>query len=64
MTNSQAAEAFSIFAGYDGEGPVAVGSDEMFAGPDSSMVTPAHLARLKELGWRLDEESECFHAFV
>lgn len=58
-------EAFQIFAKYDPEGTdVAAEHDEMWAGPDPSVVSPEDKARLEELGWRDYEDGNGFHAFV
>lgn len=61
MTWAGYAEAFAIFAKYEGQG-VCAEHDEIFAGPDPSVVTEADKKRLIELGWNPSEES--FHKFT
>ena len=45
------AEAFAIFAKYEGQG-VCAEHDEIDAGPDPSVVSEVDKKRLLELGWR------------
>lgn len=61
-------EAFAIFAKYaepeaviDG---VAAEHDEVYAGPDPSVVSPEDLHRLEALGWTPDSRHECFSKFT
>jgi hypothetical protein len=63
--SSEYAEAFSIFSQYDNK-PFSVHAehDEIFAGPNPSVVSAEHLKRLNELGWRKHEEFECFCIFT
>ena len=59
------AEAFTIFARYDDKAySVQPAHDEIFAGPNPDVVSAEDRARLEELGWMVDEESECFHIFT
>jgi hypothetical protein len=59
------AEAFMIFAKYGDEShSVQTAHDEIFAGPDPSVVSDEDRARLKELGWMESIENECFSIFT
>ena len=60
------AEAFTIFAKYDNAefASVAAEHDILYAGPDPRQVSLADRRRLRQLGWYLDKQYECFHKFV
>lgn len=52
------AEGLMILAKYDPEShDIAAEHDIIYAGPDPKRVTPEDAARLKELGWHIEEES-------
>jgi hypothetical protein len=58
-------ESFEIFKKYgDTDGLSAAEHDEVYAGPDSNVVSSDDLKRLDELGWRESEYGEGFHTFV
>jgi hypothetical protein len=45
----------------DDEWAINAEHDQFWAGPDSETVSEEDAAKLKELGWRIDEESwSCF----
>ena len=49
-------KALEIFNKYDHPGKyVSAEHDELFAGPEASVVSPEDLATLDELGWRPSE---------
>ena len=60
------AEAFTIFAKYSpGTYLMAGQHDQIFAAPGfSEVISEEDRARLKELGWRIDEENEGFVKFT
>lgn len=61
------ARAFTIFAEYEPEKTYGVhpSHDELYAGPDPSVVSEAHTEELETLGWTPDGESEtCFSKFT
>ena len=62
--NLQWARAFTIFALYDTDGDVSPQHDEVYAGPDPSLVSPEHLAELETLGWTANDDYDCFHKFT
>jgi hypothetical protein len=66
MTNTyrEFAEAFTIFARYAGYDGVCAEHDEIWAGPDVSVVSAEDKARLAELGWTDGGEGFGFHRFV
>lgn len=56
-------EAFQIFEKYDHFKNVHAEHDELYAGPDPSVVSEEELVKLDELGWIADEENGCFYMF-
>ena len=59
------AEAFTIFAKYGtGEWGTQPGHDEIHSGPNPSIVSDEDKKRLKELGWMIAEDEDCFHIFT
>jgi hypothetical protein len=61
---SHYAEVFAIFAKYDKPDDwanVAPYHDEIYAGPDLKLVSKEDKKRIKELGWDVDRDSDCFH---
>jgi len=63
------AEAFRIFSKYPHTGEasdslVSAQRDEVFAGPDPSIVDEVDRQRLQELGWHSHDEFECFHKYT
>ncbi len=60
------ARAMEIFASYpvNRGGNVSAAHDEIWAGPDPTVVSAEHLAELEQLGWRASESHETFHKFV
>jgi hypothetical protein len=59
------AEAFTIFHKYKANrADVAAEHDTIYAGPDPATVEQADLVRLKELGWHIQDQYDCFYHFV
>jgi len=63
------AEAFTIFSKYPHTGEsndelVSAQRDEVFAGPNPSIVDEVDRQRLQELGWDEEVEFECFHKYT
>lgn len=65
-TWAEFAEAFTIFAKYgDEEYSTQADHEEIFAGPNPTIVSAEDRARLEELGWmECGEEFNCFHIFL
>lgn len=59
-------EALQIFAKYpDADGWLSAEHDEVWFGPDPSIVSDVDKARLNELGWHPDFDGEStFHKFT
>jgi len=59
------AEAFTIFESYvDMNAGVSAHHDIVYAGPSPSRVSQEDQERLAKLGWRPDEEGDCFYKFT
>jgi len=56
-------EAFTIFKKYSSNDSISAEHDELFAGPDPSIVSKEDLARLKQLHWH-PVEYGCFRMFT
>lgn len=67
-----AIEALTIFKKYQADKPglgfvvgiTAADHDEIWGGPDPSLVSAEDTARLEELGWKNRDDSGRFHSFV
>jgi len=55
--------AFLIFGKYSDSGFVYAEHDEVYAGPDASVVSDEDKQKLEELGWHVDENN-VFYKFV
>lgn len=60
-------EAFQIFAkysDYDAIIDIAAEHDVIYTGPHPDAVTAEDAAKLEALGWRMNEEYECFERYT
>lgn len=62
-TWAEFAEAFTIFAKYEGNG-VQAEHDEIFAGPNPELVTAEDMKRLEKLGWSPHWTFGSFHKYI
>jgi hypothetical protein len=60
------AEAFEIFAKYDDSANPGVSCEEdvIYAGPDLEKVSVEDKTRLETLGWKADEDYDCFYKLL
>ena len=64
QTYARLTEAVAIFARYPGDDSIAAQHDELYAGPDPTLVSAEDLARLDVLGWFPNDRHACFQAFT
>jgi len=57
------AEGMTLLVSYEGSA-VAVGHDQLWAGPHAGRVSDGDAQRLRALGWFLDNETDSWSVFV
>ena len=67
MNYDQMTRALEIFADYQPdltERVLSAEHDQVFAGPEPSEVSEAHMAELDALGWHADHSNGCFWSWT
>lgn len=57
-------KALDIFAKYEHRPWLSAEHDELFAGPDPSVVSAEDIEALDQLGWSVSSEPDMFRLFV
>lgn len=67
MNYIQMTRALEIFTAYQpdpSQQSISATHDQVFAGPEPSTVSEAHVAELDGLGWHVDYGNECFWSWA